>query len=356
MKVITLIFFLFLIYQSCSNTQETNINKVDGGSYLDYSRRDDRLSGGVKVISVQTSKGEFNVWTKRVGNSPTMKVLLLHGGPGATHEYFECFDSYFPSAEIEYYYYDQLESAYSDQPSDSSLWNIDSFVDEVEKVRKALGFDNSNFYLLGHSWGGILGIEYALKYPGNLKGLIISNMMSSIPDYIKYANDVLGPQLDSEVLAEIRTLEADQDYTNPRYSELVFTHYYPEHVLRMPLDKWPDPVNRAFAKINSEMYVTMQGPSEFGVVGNAKLKAWDRTTDLVKIKTPTLTIGGAYDTMDPKHMEWMASEVQQGRYLHCPNGSHMSMYDDQETYFEGLIQFVKDVDQGKFEKTHTSKD
>ena len=88
---------------------------------------------------------------------------------------------------------------------------------------------------------------------------------------------------------------------------------------------------------------------KFGIVGDAKLKEWDRSTELVKIKTPTLTIGGAYDTMDPKHMEWMASEVQQGRYLHCPNGSHMSMYDDQETYFEGLIQFVKDVDKGKFE-------
>ena len=349
MKNLILILSLFLIFQSCSNTHNPNINKVTEDSYLDYSKRDDRLSGGVMMIPIQTSLGEFNVWTKRVGNNPTIKVLLLHGGPGATHEYFECFDSYLPNAEIEYYYYDQLESAYSDQPSDSSLWNIDRFVEEIEQVRKALGLDNSNFYLLGHSWGGILGIEYALKYPDNLKGLIISNMMSSIPDYIKYANEVLGPQLDPEVLAEIRTLEANQNYTNPRYSELVFTYFYPEHVLRMPLDKWPNPVNRAFAKINIDMYVTMQGPSEFGIVGDAKLKEWDRSTDLVKIKTPTLTIGGAYDTMDPKHMEWMASEVQQGRYLHCPSGSHMSMYDDQKTYFEGLIQFVKDVDQGIFE-------
>ena len=137
------------------------------------------------MIPIKTPSGNFNVWTKRVGNNPTMKVLLLHGGPGATHEYFECFDSYFPNAEIEYYYYDQLESAYSDQPSDKSLWDIDRFVDEVEQVRKALKLDSSNFYLLGHSWGGILGIEYALKYQNNLKGLIVSNMVSSIPEYIK---------------------------------------------------------------------------------------------------------------------------------------------------------------------------
>jgi proline iminopeptidase len=352
MKNLTFLLLLFFLISllGCKETESKNNDdeKIVDNHYFDYSNKDDKLSGGVKMIPVTTSKGTFKVWTKRVGNNPTMKVLLLHGGPGATHEYFECFDSYFPNAGIEYYYYDQLESAYSDQPSDSSLWNIDRFVDEVEQVRKALKLDKSNFYLLGHSWGGILGLEYALKYQENLKGLIISNMVPSIPDYIKYANEVLGPQLDPEVLSEIRALEASGDYANPRYGDLVFAHYYPEHVLRMPLEEWPDPVNRAFANINNDMYVTMQGPSEFGIVGDAKLKNWDRSADLPKITVPTLTIGGAHDTMDPKQMEWMATAVQQGRYLHCPNGSHMSMYDGQDTYFPGLIKFVKEVDSGSF--------
>lgn len=342
-----IIFFLFLISQSCSNIQETKNDKATDGSYLDYSSRDDKLSGGVKMIPIQTPSGEFKVWTKRVGNNPTMKVLLLHGGPGATHEFFECFDSYFPKAEIEYYYYDQLESAYSDQPNDSSLWTIDRFVDEIEQVRVALGLNSSNLYLLGVSWGGILAIEYALKYENNLKGLIISNMMSSIPDYNKYANEVLGPQLPADILKEIKELEANGEFENPRYSELVYTYYYTAHLLRMPLDKWPDPVNRAFFKINHDLYVTMQGPSEFGCVGDVTIKNWDKSMELSKITVPTLTIGGEYDTMDPKHMEWMANEVQNGKYLHCPNGSHLSMYDDQETYFNGLIQFIKDVDYGK---------
>ena len=347
MKNLALILSLFLILQSCANNQEKNNTKVRGSSYLDYSDRDDILSGGVKMIPIQTSAGEFKVWTKRVGNNPKMKVLLLHGGPGCTHEYFEVFDSYFPNSGIEYYYYDQLESAYSDQPNDSSLWSVDRYVDEVEQVRKALDLDNTNFYLYGQSWGGILAMEYALKYQDNLKGLIVSNMMASIPDYITYANDVLGPQLDPAVLSEIRELEEKGDFGNPRYSELVFTNYYPEHILRMPLEEWPNPVNRAFAHINSDLYVTMQGPSEFGVVGDAKLKNWDVTAELSKISIPTLTIGGTFDTMDPKHMEWIASEVQKGQYLHCPNGSHLAMYDDQGTYFKGLIKFIKDVDQGK---------
>ncbi len=315
MKKLVLILSLFLILQSCSNDQKANNTWDDESTYLDYSDRDDLLSGGVKMIPIQTSAGEFKVWTKRMGNNPSIKVLLLHGGPGATHEYFEAFDSYFPNAKIEYYYYDQLESAYSDQPNDSSLWSVDRYVDEVEQVRKALALDNTNFYLYGQSWGGILAMEYALKYQDNLKGLIVSNMMASIPDYIKYTNDVLGPQLDPAVLVEIRELEEKGDFGNPRYSELVFTNYYPENFLRMPLEEWPNPVNRAFAHLNLDLYVTMQGPSEFGVVGDAKLKDWDITAELSKISIPTLTIGGAFDTMDPKHMEWIASEVQKGQYL-----------------------------------------
>lgn len=346
MKHLSLIFGLLLILQSCTDRQDVKRTSITG-NYLDYSNRDDILSGGVKMIPIQTESGEFKVWTKRIGNNPKMKVLLLHGGPGATHEYLECFDSFFPQAEIEYYYYDQLESFYSDRPNDSSLWSVERYVDEVEQVRKALGLNSDNFFLYGSSWGGILAMEYALKYQSNLKGLIVSNMMASIPDYVTYANVVLGPQMDSAVLTEIKALEAAGDFENPRYSELIYTNYYPEHVLRMPLEEWPNPVNRAFANINPELYVTMQGPSEFGVVGDAKLKDWDIKAQLSKITIPTLTIGGTYDTMDPKHMEWIATEVQNGKYLHCPNGSHLAMYDDQETYFKGLIKFIKDVDQGK---------
>ena len=316
------------------------------GAYLDYSGRDDVLSGGVKLIPVHTPKGDFRVWTKRVGNNPTIKVLLLHGGPGATHEYFEAFDSYFPAAGIEYYFYDQLGSTYSDQPEAPEIWELPRFVEEVEQVRRALRLDQNNFYLLGHSWGGILAIEYALKYQQHVKGLIISNMMASIPAYNEYANKVLMPAMDQTVLAEIKRLEAAGQYENPRYMELLIPHHYVQHVLRMPADQWPDPVNRAFKHLNPKVYVPMQGPSELGASG--KLVKWDRTADLGKIAVPTLVIGARYDTMDPAHMEMMAGKVQKGRYLFCPNGSHMAMYDDQNVYVDGVIQFVRDVEAGRF--------
>src|SRR6201994_5116154 len=108
-------------------------------SYLDYSARSDMLSGGSRKITVTTPVGPQQVWVKRVGNNPGLRVLLLHGGPGATHEYFEPCDSYLPAAGIEYYYYDQLGSFYSDQPDEESLWELDRFVEEVEQVRGGLG-------------------------------------------------------------------------------------------------------------------------------------------------------------------------------------------------------------------------
>jgi len=314
-------------------------------AYLNYSGRPDLLGGGARLISITTPKGPFKVWTKRIGNNPRIKLLLLHGGPGMTHEYFEAFDSYLPAEGVEYYYYDQLGSFYSDQPEMSDdLLALPRFVDEVEQVRQALGLDKDNFYLLGHSWGGLLAIEYALKHQDHLKGLIVSNMMASIPQYNEYAQKTLMPAMDQKVLAEVKALEAAGKYEDPRYMELLIPNHYQHHVLRMPADQWPEPMNRAIKHVNPKVYIPMQGPSELGASG--KMTNWDRTGDLKTIAVPTLTIGAQHDTMDPKHMEWMAKQMPRGRYLYCPNGSHMAIYDDQQTYVNGVVRFIKDVDGG----------
>lgn len=325
----------------------TNQKATSTSSYFDYSNSDDQATGGIKMIPITTPKGVFNVWTKRVGNNPTKKVLLLHGGPGGTHEFFENFDGYLPNEEIEYIYYDQLGSYYSDKSNDSTLWTIEHFIEEVEQVRKALNLNKDNFYLFGQSWGGILAMEYALKYQDNLKGLIISNMMASIPAYEKYAAEVLGPQLPPEVYKEIKAFEANGDFANPRYAALVQKHYYTEHILRKPLSEWPESINRAFSHLNSGIYIYMQGYSEFGITGNATLKGWDVSNRLKELNIPTLMLGGKYDTMDPKYLEWMSTQVQHGRSI-TTDGSHLSQYDDPENYFGGLIQFIEDVDNESF--------
>jgi proline iminopeptidase len=344
--------FLTVIILCCLLNACTQPATVDNNNYTadvhvtDYFNYGDSgvRSAGIKMIPVTTPAGVFKVWTKRIGNNPRIKVLLLHGGPAGTHEYMESFESFFPKEGFEFYEYDQLGSYYSDQPADSSLWTTDRFVEEVEQVRKAIGADSTNFYLLGNSWGGILAMEYALKYQVNLKGLIVANMMASCPAYGKYAAEKLAPQMDASVLDSIRMLERKKDFNNPRYMALLMEHFYKKHFCR--LEEWPEPVNRFLKHLNQSIYVLMQGPSEFGIAG--RLANWDVTDQLKNIRVPTLMIGAKYDTMDPNAMEEQSKKVQRGRYLFCPDGSHLSMWDDQQHFFPGVIQFIKDVDQGKF--------
>jgi proline iminopeptidase len=334
MKQFLFIFSACLLLLSCANEKDNSVTVKD---YFNYSETGVK-AGGVAMIPIKTPLGTFKVWTKRFGNNPAIKVLLLHGGPGSTHEYMESFESFFPQENIEFYEYDQLGSYYSDQPTDSSLWTNERFVDEVEQVRLALGLTKDNFFLLGNSWGGILAMEYALKYQHNLKGLIICNMMSSCPDYGLYA-EVLMRKMDPKVLDTLKILEAIKDYTNPKYTELLTKNYYNLHICR--LAEWPDAVNRSFKHINPSVYVLMQGPSEMGISG--RLANWDIKNRLKEITVPTLVVGANNDTMDPEHMKWMSGEFQNGQFLLCPKGSHMSMWDDQEHFFPGVIKFIKNV-------------
>lgn len=343
-NIFCFLLFLAVFFSAC--TFKTPAPADNMPTLKDYfaAGADGVQNGGVQVIPIKTPKGEFHVWTKRFGNNPKIKLLLLQGGPGCTHEYWECMESFLPAEGIEFIYYDQLGTGFSDDPKDTSMWDLPRYVEEVEQVRRALGLNRDNFYLLGHSWGGILAMQYALKYQDNLKGLVISNMMASCPEYGKYADDVLAKQMDPRVLDTIRMIEKKGDFSNPKYMELLMPHFYNKHICRIPLDQWPEPMQRSFNKINQSLYVTMQGPSEFGIGGN--LAKWDVKAQLPAIKTPTLVIGATHDTMDPEHMKWISTAVQKGRFLLCPNGGHMCMWDDQKTYMTGLIAFLKDVDGG----------
>lgn len=293
-------------------------------------------TAGIKMILIDG--GKFRVWTKKVGNGKA-KMLLLHGGPGATHEYFECFEDFLPQAGVEFYYYDQLGSHYSDQPTDAGLWTIPRFVEEVEQVRKSLGLEN--FYLLGHSWGGMLGIEYALKYGRHLKGFVLSNMTASVPSYVKYVNE-LRRQLPKDVIAVLDKYEAKGEYENPEYQQAMFGTVYAKHLCR--LNPLPEPVERTFKHFFAPVYNTMQGPNEFVITGN--FKDWDRWADLPRIKTPTLVMGGKFDEMNPADIRREAKLIPNARLAICENGSHMSMWDDQQTYFRHLLKFISDNERG----------
>ena len=277
--------------------------------------------------------GKYRVWTKQVGRSD-IKVLTLHGGPGFNHLYLECFENFLPQAGIEFYYYDQLGSLFSDNPDDPSLWTLERYTEEVEQVRKALGLEN--FYLYGQSWGGMLAYEYALKYPQHLKGLIVSNMVASIPRYEMYAAK-LRAELTPDELKIMEKYEAANNYDAPEYQKIVFERVYAQHICRV--NPWPAPVEVSFKFLNQRIYNYMQGPNEFVITGT--LKHWDRMADLANIKTRSLLIGARYDEMDPEEMQRIAAAMPNARAAISCKGSHLCQYDDQEWYFRELISFLK---------------
>ena len=284
---------------------------------------------------VQLHNG-YSVWVKHVATGkPSIPVLTLHGGPGFPHFYFECFEDFLPAAGLTYWYYDQLGCGFSDQPSDTRLWNLARFTSEVEEVRAALGFER--MVVLGHSWGGMLAIEYALAHPDRLAGLVISNMVASIPRSEIYIR-ILRDQLPAAKLSRLQALERARAYTTPEYEEII-DYLYHQHICR--LDPWPEPVSRAVKWLALPVYNTVQGKSEFEVTGN--MKGWDRWQDLAKIRTPTLILGGRYDTMNPQDLMEMSQRMPDARTVICPNGSHLSMYDDQQSYFSALLPFLTRV-------------
>lgn len=290
-------------------------------------------TAGIRMVPVVG--GKYKVWTKKIG-SGRVKVLLLHGGPGASHEYLEVFESFLPQAGIEMYYYDQLGCNNSDQPDDPSLWTLARYTEEVEEVRRALGLEH--FVLYGHSWGGILAIEYALNYQQHLRALVISNMTAGTQAYLK-RTAAIKLWLPPDKLARLRALEAKEDYDSPEYQKIMMEDLYPQMGCR--IQPWPEPFSRTFRHANEKIYNYMQGKSEFLVTGN--LKDWERWDRLHEINVKALTIGGQYDEMDPEDMKKMADLMPNARNAFCPNGSHLCMWDDQQEYFKHLLKFLRTV-------------
>jgi proline iminopeptidase len=290
-------------------------------------------TGGSRRIAVVG--GRYQVWTKEVGRGG-IPVLTLHGGPGFNHFYLECFEDFLPPAGIRFWYYDQLGCGFSDQPQDTALWTLDRYLEEVEEARR--GLELQRFLLYGHSWGALLGMEYALRHPQYLTGLVISNMTASVAAYVQHAAELLRalPAAAQATLARYREKGA---YDAPEYQAVLMKELYHQHVCR--LDPWPEPLERTFRMVNTTVYNTMQGPDEFTIVGN--LKDWDIWDRLHLIRVPTLLISARYDEMAPSQIARMGTLIPQARVSALDNGSHFAMYDDQAAYFQALIAFIREV-------------
>ena len=276
------------------------------------------------------------VWYKVVGSGESVPLLTLHGGPGGGHDYLEPLNAL--ASERPVVFFDQLGCGKSDTPDDVSLWRIDRFVDEVTAVRDALGLDR--IHLLGHSWGGWLAIEYMLGAPSGVVSLTLASTSASIPQFVYEAGKLIS-ELPREMAETMRRLEAEGDFENPEF-EAGMMEFYKRHLCR--LDPWPDPIMRSLENLDGNIvYETMNGPTEFTVIGN--MKDWNRIEKLGEIVAPTLITCGRYDELTPACSRTLRQGIMNSRMHVFERSAHMAHLEETESYLQILSEFLRDFDQ-----------
>ncbi len=274
------------------------------------------------------------VWYRRVG-SGGIPLLLLHGGPGAGHDYLEPLEGLARDREV--IFYDQLGCGRSDQPEDRSLWRIDRFVREIDTVRAALGLDR--IHLLGQSWGGWLGIEYLISQPRGIVSATLASTSASIPQFVAEAAK-LKAQLPPEMVEAMQRCEAAGDWRNPEY-EAAVTEFYRRHLCR--LDPWPDALQRTVRNLDGNaVYDTMNGPNEFIVIGN--LRDWNRIDRLGDIRVPTLITVGRFDEIPPTCAQTMQRGIPGSRVVVFEHSGHTAHLEETERYLEVVGDFLREVE------------
>ncbi len=282
----------------------------------------------------------YRTWYRIVGKGEDegkLPVLYLHGGPGGTHDYLEPLEAMAETGRRAIFY-DQIGCGKSDLPDDPSLWKVETFVDELGEVRRHLGLDR--LHVFGNSWGGMLAMEYALTQPTGAASMIVASAPASIPQWVAEANRLrsLLPQDVQETL----TLHEDAGTTDsPEYEQACLVFYH-RHVCR--LDEWPDCVLRSFAFIEEHgvVYKTMNGPSEFHVIG--PLKDWDITGRLGEIRIPTLVITGEHDEATPAINQTVSSGIRGSESVIYPGASHMAHVEDPDGYMRVLDGFLTRIE------------
>jgi proline-specific peptidase len=280
----------------------------------------------------------YRVWYRMVGGGASQErfpLMILHGGPGAPHDYLENLEA-LASDERREIFYDQLGCGNSDQPDDLSLWRVDRFADELATVRQVLGLNQ--VHILGQSWGGMLAIEYALRQPDGLESLILANTTSSIPLWVAEANRLrseLPPDVNETLLRHEEAGTTDSD----EYQQAMQV-FYDRHVVRVK--PMPDFVQRGFDKMGV-VYHYMNGPSEFHVTG--VIKDWDRTARLSEISVPTLIISGRYDESTPVINEILHKGIANSEWVLLENSSHLAHVEEPELYMQTVRKFLDQVEQ-----------
>jgi proline-specific peptidase len=276
------------------------------------------------------------VWYRRLGDGDALPVLLLHGGPGAAHDYLlplaERLSEHRPAIV-----YDQLGCGRSDRPEDTSLWTVDRSVTEVDQMRAALGLGRC--HLLGQSWGGWLAIDYMARGPEGVAGLVLASTSASIAQFVAGARRLIDA-LPEPHRSALNELGGRGEYDHPDYRAAEH-EFYRRHLCRM--DPWPEALNRSSEQMEgNQVYATMNGPTEFDVIG--RLRTWDRTADLHRIDVPTLVTCGRYDEITPACSETITAGLPDARMVVFEESAHVAHLEEPEAYASTVEEFLASVE------------
>jgi proline iminopeptidase len=287
-------------------------------------------------VSTKSKKEGFiavpggRVWYQSIGNARNTPLVVLHGGPGYPHDYLE------PLAELADRYrvifYDQLGCGKSERPSDPGLWRIERFVDELSSVCKELKL--RKFHLLGHSWGTIVAVEYALLHPDKLLSLVLASPCLSIPRWVADAA-ALRKLLPDEVRRVLDEHEQNQNYYAPAYFKAT-AEYYRCYVCR--IRPKPEPVQRSDAGAGGEVYTSMWGPNEFCITGS--LAHYDCTAELSKLSLPVFFTCGRLDEAQPETTQYYQNLIPGAQLRVFENSSHTAHWEDKEKYLQSVRDFL----------------
>jgi proline-specific peptidase len=283
----------------------------------------------------------FKTWYRIVGEqqSPNrLPLLCLHGGPGGSYDYLEPLEEAAREGR-QVVFYDQLGSGNSDHPNNPGLWTVPLFVEELGVVRQALGLNQ--IHLFGQSWGGMLGMEYALTKPRGLASLIVADSPASMHQWVQEANR-LRAALPPEVQETLLRHEAAGTTNEKAYHDAVMV-FYRRHLCR--LEVWPDCVKRSFQKMDEDpqVYHTMNGPSEFHVVGT--LKDWSIVDRLGEIREKVLLLSGRYDEATPAIVETIQRGIPGSEWVIFENSSHMPHIEEPDRFMSVLNEFLRRAEQ-----------
>jgi proline iminopeptidase len=312
MRIFKLLFFMGIVSLFSCDNQGKDACKIEEGMI--------EVTGG-------------RVWYRIVGaDKPGIPLLTLHGGPGAPHDYLEPLEALATDRPV--IFYDQLGCGNSEQPTDTTLWNVERFVEELEQVRTALKLDK--VHLMGQSWGTMLAVEYMLrKKPEGIVSMTLSGPYLSTPLWVADQQEWIT-QLPENVRDTILKYEANGDFASPSYQEAMMA-FYNKHLCR--LNPWPDALNRAFEKMGIPVYMHLWGPSEFTMTGT--LMHADLTEQLHEIKVPVLFTCGEFDEATPATTRFYQSKIAGAEIRVFEGASHSHILEKPEAYKEVLSGFLK---------------